>query len=581
MSQTSKFLQKAVTRRQFVTAVTSGTAAMSAAAVFGRQDQGVTFTVAAQVPPAGGTVAAASTLSGAVRPLTLSAFEPGGGLAAAERLKTLLLTDPSGQPYHLLSKVRTDGTATIELPAGKFEMTMILPVRDFGQVYLYADNGGALYPPSLTGELLLNYEFARSRAAFVRRYVKAAEAEGVVFSTGVTERLERGEAALAKASDAGEPAARVGHSNDSLADTMWAGEMAAVERARHHIARNGPRPGFLFGCNAFGYTKSDEYVMDLLLKLGENDHAYAYAKSDEYGRLYRDLLNYATVPFYRAATEKVEGHPDYSAVDAILEELAGSGILPKGHPLIWLHRGGIPEFLKTKSWAEIKQSCREYILRSVGRFRSRIHTWDVINEAHDSANELGFDHQQLLELTRLAADTTRVADPTAFRVVNSCCTWGEYVAKGRNYNGVMRQPIRTPLQYYKVLEDAGVSYDAVGLQLYNPVRDMLEIERHVERFFVFGKPVHVTELGVPSGNPSEVRMNTENPWHGTAWTQQVQADWVEQFYTICYSKPQVQAITWWDFADPAFIKNGGLVDEKFQPKQSYDRLRRLILSWKV
>ena len=104
MSQTSEFFQKAVTRRQFVTAVTSGTAAMSAAAVFGKQGQGETFTVAAEDPPASGTVAAASTLSGAVGPLTLSAFEPDGGPAGADRLKTLLLTDPSGQPYHLLAQ---------------------------------------------------------------------------------------------------------------------------------------------------------------------------------------------------------------------------------------------------------------------------------------------------------------------------------------------------------------------------------------------------------------------------------------------------------------------------------------------
>ena len=63
--------------------------------------------------------------------------------------------------------------------------------------------------------------------------MKAAEAEGVVFSTGVTDRLSRGEAALAKAWDASEPAARAGHSNDSLADTMWAGEMAAVRHDDH------------------------------------------------------------------------------------------------------------------------------------------------------------------------------------------------------------------------------------------------------------------------------------------------------------------------------------------------------------
>ena len=331
----------------------------------------------------------------------------------------------------------------------------------------------------------------------------------------------------------------------------------AVERARHHIARDGPRPGFLFGCNAFGY-----------------------AGSDEYARLYRELFNYGTVPFYRAATEKIEGHPDYSWVDAILEKMAGTGILTKGHPLVWFHQAGIPEFLKTKSWEEINQSCREYILRSVGHFRSRIHAWDVINEAHNWANDLIHD-QEPLEMTRLAADTTRVADPTAFRVVNSCCTWAEYVAEHRSYSGVMPRPTRTPLQYHKELEDARVSYDAVGLQLYNPVRDMLEIERQVERFFVFGKPVHVTELGVPSENPGEGIIGGNNPWHGTAWSQQVQADWVEQFYTICYSKPQVQAITWWDFTDPGYIQNGGFVDEKLQPKQSYDGLKRLIASWKA
>jgi len=506
----------------------------------------------------GGVMAAASALAAAEGPLLVRAFEPDGTPVGTDRFKTFLLTDSDGQPYHLLPKAGADGTASIELPPGKFEMMMVLPVRDFGQVYLYADNRGALYAPSATGELLLNYEFARSRAAFVRRYMETARAEGVVFTSGASDRLSQGEAALEKASGSREAAVRAGHSNDSLADTMWAGEMAALERAQHRIMHNGPRPGFLFGCNAFGY-----------------------AKSDAYARLYRELLNYGTVPFYRASTEKVEGQTDYSAVAAILADMAGTGIVAKGHPLVWFHHAGIPEFLKTKSWVEIQQSCREYILRSVGRFRWRIHAWDVINEAHDWANELGFDQQQLLDLSRLAAETTRMADPTAFRVVNSCLPWGEYSASGQSYHGVMRQPIRTPFQYYKALEDRRVSYDAVGLQLYNPMRDMLEIERLVERFFTLGKAVHITELGVPAADPTENSMGTENVWHGQAWSQQVQADWVEQFYTLCYSKPEVQAITWWDFADPAFIQNGGFVDEKLQPKESYNRLKRLIASWKT
>jgi len=209
--------------------------------------------------------------------LTVRAFDPSGAPCGRDRLQTLLLTGRNGRPFANLPQVKQDGLATIETPAKeRFEIMMILPVQDFGQVYLYADGGGPLYGPS-GGELLLNYEFARSRAALVRRYVETAQKEGVSFSKVLTERLTRGESALKQAGDAKDLATRAGHANDSLAETMWAGEMAAVERARHRIGKNGPRPGFLFGCNAF-----------------------RYAKSEEYARRYAELLNFATLPFYRA-----------------------------------------------------------------------------------------------------------------------------------------------------------------------------------------------------------------------------------------------------------------------------------------
>jgi GH35 family endo-1,4-beta-xylanase len=337
--------------------------------------------------------------------------------------------------------------------------------------------------------------------------------------------------------------------------------MAALERARYRIGRNGPRPGFLFGCNAF-----------------------EFARSEEYARRFTALLNYGTVPFYRAGTEKTEGNPDYSQVDAILEKMAGTQILTKGHPLVWFHQAGIPEFLKKKSWQELRQSCRDYILRSVGRLRTRIHAWDVINEAHNWANDLNLDDGQLVEITRLAAETTRVADPTAFRVVNNCCTWAEYVAVRRSYSGPLGRRSRSPLEYMQAVNDARVPYEAVGLQLYDPSRDMLETERQIERFFVLGKPIHITELGISSSSeavPSgEISQPNRNVWHGAEWTEQIQADWAEQFYTLCYSKPEVQAITWWDFSDPAFIPHGGFVKPDYTPKQCYERLLKLIAGWR-
>ncbi len=507
--------------------------------------------------------AAAMTRMPASSPVTVRAFDASGAAAKEDLLNTLLLTNADGRPFELLPTVRGDGMATIEVPAEKFEVMMVLPVRGFGQVYLYADNGGPLYSAAhvARGEFLLNYEFARSRAVFVRRYMRAAEAEGVSFSPEIERRLEDGEHALDRAAKARDTVERVRHSNNSLAETMWAGEMAALERARHRIARGGRRPGFLFGCNAF-----------------------SYAKSEEYARRYNALLNFATLPFYRAQTEREEGKPDYSRVEEILSKMAGTGILTKGHPLVWFHRAGVPAFLKDKSWGDLKRSCREYILGSVSRFRTRIHTWDVINEAHDWANDLGLDAEQLVEITRLASESAREGDPTAFRVVNSCCTWGEYAARRRSYSGPLGRAARTPFEYVRALDDAKVPYEAAGLQVYYPSRDMLEIERHLERFFRFGKPIHITELGVSSsGEPvpsGEVRTPSRNVWHGAAWSEAIQADWVEQFYTICYSKPEIRAITWWDFADPSFIPHGGFLDKDLRPKAAYERLAKLIEGWR-
>lgn len=496
------------------------------------------------------------------RGAVMRAFDPSGSPATDDQLATLLLVNPDSCPFEIQAQPKGDGTATIEIPKEKFDLAMLLPVRDFGTVYLHADNAGAHYTAAQAsgGGLLLNYEFARSRASLVRRYVKSAQAEGVSFNPETMKRLEQGEAALALASAARETAARVRHSNDSLAETMWAGEMAAGARARHRIARQGLRPGFLFGANAFRYTRSEEYA-----------------------RRFSALLNYGTLPFYRRSTERVEGSPDYRNVDAILEKMAGSGILVKGHPLVWFHPAGIPDFLKDKPWEELKRSTREYILRSVGQFRSRVHAWDVINEAHDWANQPGFSQDQLLELTRLAAETTRMADPTAFRVVNSCLPWGEYKAARRSNAGPEKRSLRTPLEYHKAVEDARVPYEAIGLQIYYPAQDMLEIDRHLEKFFVFGKPIHITELGVATSNEGIKGggpLPFEHVWHGKEWSEQIQADWVEQFYTLCYSKPQIQAVSWWDFSDPGTPRHGGFLREDFTPKQSYNRLAKLLAEWR-
>ncbi|NIR03363.1 MAG: hypothetical protein GTN78_24725, partial [Gemmatimonadales bacterium] len=71
-----------------------------------------------------------------------------------------------------------------------------------------------------------------------------------------------------------------------------------------------------------------------------------------------------------------------------------------------------------------------------------------------------------------------------------------------------------------------------------------------------------------------MRVHFVRHWHGP-WSESEQADWITAYATLCYSKPAIEAITWWDFCDPAFIPHGGLVDEELRPKESYHRLGEL------
>ena len=160
------------------------------------------------------------------------------------------------------------------------------------------------------------------------------------------------------------------------------------------------------------------------------------------------------------------------------------------------------------------------VRRSVERYRGRIDKWDVINEAHDWANGLNLTHQQEVEITRICCDTTRAANPQAQIVVNNCLPFGENAADGIVNNGPVYEQVWTPLSYLRAVFDAGVDLDVIGIQLYCPARDLLSVNLLLDEFARFGKPLHITELGVRSAKDerpgiadSEQILRTHAEWH--------------------------------------------------------------------
>ena len=497
----------------------------------------------------------------------MAVFTSRGDRVPARQLSDAMVVDLECMPPFEHSPETADGRATLPAPDGAFGVCIPLTVEGFGHVSIHADNGGNGYRAAEVAGRTLNFslEAAESRAAAVSAAEQRFSAMGSEFSSEYGERMSKArellEGARAKKSD---EVACAKLAMASLAESLHAGEMLVVEHARCRIAASPTRTGFLFGCNGFGYPK-----------LGE-----------KYAELFGHLLNFATLPFYRAGTEAEEGARDFSKVEKILEWTTRDGIGVKGHPLVWFHQAGIPKWLAGRTYEQVEATHRDYIMDAVGRFGDRIKIWDVINEAHDWANDFDYTPEQLVEMTRLACDVTREADPDATRIVNSCCTWSEYVAKGKNYSRDINRPARSVFQYLRDLMGAGVDFEIIGVQMYYPVRDLFEIDRQLDRFCQLGKPVHITELGVSSSvapvehNPI-VDIHHRRYWHGKPWSEREQADWVESYYTMCYAKPAIEAMTWWDFSDPAFIPHGGLVDENLRPKEAYHRLKGLIGGWQA
>lgn len=467
------------------------------------------------------------------------------------RLKTLYAADLHFEPIRRRSKILDDGTVEIEIPTGPTALHAKIDVPGFGDTWVIADNRGKGYHAQSEPVDFIR-EAAESRLADVKKLRESRK--GLRFSPECQAHTDATGESLELAGKPGQKQSAKWNLM-ALSHALWAGELAIVEVSRHVIFHRSKRQDYLFGCNAFAYHGDTPYAED-----------------------FREVLNFATLPFYLRNLEREEGNPDYSRMDRILEWCEKVGITPKGHPLWWGHQAGIPDWLKGADWASAQKHCARVVGRSVERYRGRIDIWDIINEAHDWANGLNLTQQQEVEITKICADAARRKNPDAKLIVNNCCPFGEYAAEGRVHLGPVYDKVLTPLAYLDAVMEAKVYFDIVGVQIYFPARDMFSISKLLDEYARFGKPVNITELGVRTSPATRADEPARTEWH-MPWCEKVQADWVEWFYTVCYARPEITAITWWDFKDPAFIPTSGFLREDETPRESFFRLKALEQSW--
>lgn len=489
-------------------------------------------------------------------------------------------SDAHGDPFQSAVEVTQEGIVLPEVTAERpFAVNARWYVEGFGYVWLAADNAGRLFTADdFRGERVrnLNVEFARTTVAENEASMERYGREGTAFSAEVRHLHALSQELLAAAErQQGEAAGAT--ANQSLLYGLWAGEKVELEHARAMLSR--PRTDEVyFGCET---------------------RQYIWAKSEPMTERFEEVFDFATVTHYVWDTwypvfEPTEGEYRWGLKDDIVDWLVDAGITVEGRPLLWFHPWVTPDWLAAKSYDEVRSYVENHVRNVVGHYGDRVLHWEVVNEYHDWANIHGHTPDQITEITRLACETTHETNPRVERLINNCCTFAEYVATGRRAGGpgmprestVSDRPLRSPRQFVEDLVEAEVPFEVVGVQMYYPGRSLAAIVRNVERFAAFGKPVYITEIGASSG-PTRNDVMLERgtipdalyDWH-RPWDEELQADWLEQLYTVLYSKPYIQAINWYDFADfRTFIPNGGLVREDATPKMSYERLQGLLAEW--
>jgi GH35 family endo-1,4-beta-xylanase len=487
--------------------------------------------------------------------IEMQAITYDGRILDHKSLSQLYFLDLNDEPLPRIAPRIQAGTFIEKCPSIPFAIALKLAVKGFGNVALYADNQGKGYSAA-DFPLNLNLAFAQTRIYRVKTALSQWQQQGFTFPISITTRIEKAEDYLKKAQSAENRIFIAKWCNDSLVESLWAGEEAVFSQSQQAIHRQNSRPNFLFGCNFFGHPQ----------------------QGAEYDRKFQELFNFATVPFYWRHFEPQAGQPNFLSLDEQVNWLNQAKIIPKGHPLVWFHPIGIPEWVRGKTYQEMKQLIFQRVKNITAHYGQKIPYYDIINEPHGIswANDLNYSQEQFLELTQIAAEASRQGNPEVIRIINNCCLWAQNVP----YN---KPPQYSPYSYLKACLAAEIPFEVIGLQLYYPDQDMLEINRLLERFSILGKPIHITELGVSSGtaiDETAFLKETTGLWH-QPWSETVQAEWIEQFYTLCYSKLYIKAISWWDLIDGQFWPHGGLLRQDLTPKPSFERLQQLIKQWSI
>lgn len=287
---------------------------------------------------------------------------------------------------------------------------------------------------------------------------------------------------------------------------------------------------------------------------------------------------------------------DFRAADALVQMGEEHGLAVIGHTLVWHNQVPASVFVdedgETVSREVLMERMRRHIFTVVGRYRGKVHGWDVLNEA---LNEDGTLRQtQWLEIIgpeyiELAFRWAGEADPEAELYYN-------------DYNLFRETKCRAAVDLALSLREKGLRIDAIGLQGHYMLGfpDLEDVERSLKMIGEAGFQAMVTELDIsvlrfPDAEErgADITLNYElqealNPYaEGLPETvsEELADRYEELFQLFLDHRETVSRVTLWGLTDADSWKNNWpmrgrtdyplLFDRQGQPKEALRRVLEL------
>ena len=246
-----------------------------------------------------------------------------------------------------------------------------------------------------------------------------------------------------------------------------------------------------------------------------------------------------------------------------------AGMLAWTHNPAWLMEGKF-------SRDELIAILREYIQTVVGRYRGRVHVWNVVNEPFDVTNGSLLKGEEQIwtrligpEYIDMAFRWAHEADPQAVLLLN------EHDAEG--FNGKSE----ALYEFVKGMRARGVPIHGVGMQTHWGARqkfpkqrfDLATVAPNMKRLAELGLEVYITEMDVPLQKPA------------TPEQLAAQAQTYRQMLEVCLAASNCKALSVFGVYDgdsaaqdlrfPTYDAPL-LFDQEYRPKPAYEALAEVL-----